>query len=80
MHHVLLKKCYFAATTVLAKQMFMIAFPPLTRDRKLTEDNVTEWLLRSRKVMGRYAEEVEKNTVTNIMAQNRNVHGAGGWW
>jgi hypothetical protein len=60
--------------------MFIAAFPPLARDKEFTEDNVEEWLLRSRKVMGRFAEEVEKNTVTNIMAQNRNVHGAGGWW
>lgn len=68
-------------SSVMAKQMFMAAFPPLCRDDKATEENVTAWLLRSRKVMSRYAEEAEKNTATHAMATaGWGIHGAGGWW
>jgi hypothetical protein len=49
-------------SSVLAKQMFMTAFPPLTRDKKVTEDNVEEWLHRSRIVMSHYVEAAERNT------------------
>lgn len=68
-------------SSVLAKQMFMTAFPPLTRDKKVTEDNVEEWLLRSRRVMSRYVEAAERNTTMNALAASPGgVHGAGGWW
>lgn len=68
-------------SSVLAKQMFMAAFPPLCRDERATEENITEWLLRSRKVMSRYVEEADKNTATHAMATaGWGIHGAGGWW
>ena len=61
--------------------MFMAAFPPLSRDKKATTENITEWLLKSRKVMSRYVEQEERNTTTHAFATSRwGVHGAGGWW
>ena len=68
-------------SSVLAKQMFMVAFPPLTRDKKFTEENVEQVLLRARKVMSRYAQEEERNTITHTLAASPwGLHGAGGWW
>lgn len=66
-------------TSVLVKQMFMASFPPLMRDKEFDDENVEEWLLRSRKVLSRYVCNEEKNSVTNTLASSPWMHGSG-WW
>mmetsp|Transcript_33746 Transcript_33746/g.81590 ORF Transcript_33746/g.81590 Transcript_33746/m.81590 type:complete len:699 (-) Transcript_33746:117-2213(-) len=66
-------------TSVLMKQMFMTSFPPLTRDSTISEENVEDFLLKSRTVLSRYAEQETKNTTTNTLAANPWMHGSG-WW
>ena len=64
-------------SSVLMKQMFISSFPPLSKDREFTEENVEGWLLRSRKVLSNHVELESKNTTTSILAQT--PHSAG-WW
>jgi len=66
-------------TSVLVKQMFMASFPPLMREKELNEENVEEYLLRSRRVMSRYVDQDVKNSTTKAYAANPWMH-AGGWW
>mmetsp|Transcript_16386 Transcript_16386/g.35420 ORF Transcript_16386/g.35420 Transcript_16386/m.35420 type:complete len:471 (-) Transcript_16386:150-1562(-) len=66
-------------TSILMKQMFMSSFPPLTKDKDFNEENVEDWLLRSRKVLNRHVEEETKNSVTKTLALSPWMHGAG-WW
>ena len=57
--------------------MFMTSFPPLTRNfDEFNEENVEEYLLNARKVVSRFVEDGQRNTVTKSLA---GVHG-GGWW
>ena len=63
--------------SVLMKQLFISSFPPLTRDRDFTEDNVMDYLLRSRKVLATHVEQENKNNTTNTLA----LHPySSGWW
>ena len=69
--------------SVLMKQMFVTAFPPLVDgpEPEVTEENIEEYLIRQRRVMNSYAEHSEKNSVFGTLAKNTGgVHGAGGWW
>lgn len=66
-------------SSVMIKQMFLSSFPPLTRDKEYSEENVEEVLLRSRKLLARYAEQEEKNTASKTLAASPWMH-ASGWW
>ncbi|KAL7537544.1 hypothetical protein ACHAXR_007899 [Thalassiosira sp. AJA248-18] len=64
-------------SSVMMKQMFMTSFPPLTRDKEVNEENVEEVLLKTRKVMARYAGTETKNSITSTLATHPY---ASGWW
>lgn len=66
-------------SSVMMKQMFMSSFPPLSKDEEITEDNVEELLLRTKKVLARYAEQETKSSVTKTLAASPFMH-ASGWW
>ena len=66
-------------TSVLLKQLFMSSFPPLGRDEEFTEDNVEEYLLKTRKVLSRHVEQEKKNAPTTMLSQSPFLHGSG-WW
>mmetsp|Transcript_1212 Transcript_1212/g.2317 ORF Transcript_1212/g.2317 Transcript_1212/m.2317 type:complete len:705 (-) Transcript_1212:1035-3149(-) len=66
-------------TSILMKQMFMSSFPPLMRDDEFTEENVKEYLLNSKKVLSRYAEQETKASVTKTLASSMAMHPSG-WW
>jgi len=59
--------------------MFMSSFPPLMRDDEFTEENVKEYLLNSKKVLSRYAEQETKASVTKTLASSMAMHPSG-WW
>lgn len=66
-------------TPILMKRMFMAAFPPVTRDKDYTEENVEDIMVRTRQVMARYAETDLKNSLSKTLAANPTFH-AHGWW
>ena len=67
-------------TSMFIKQMFMSSFPPLLKDtNEITEENVEQWLVKSRQLMSRYVEQEEAVTVTKTYASNMQFH-ASGWW
>lgn len=65
-------------TSVMMKQMFMASFPPLWEEG-VNEENLEPYLLKTRKVLARYAEQEEKNTASKTLAKSPFLH-ASGWW
>ena len=64
-------------TSIMMKQMFMLAFPPLQKDDDVTEDNVEELLLNTKKLLDRYSEMDNKNSTTRTLAH---MGHSTGWW
>ena len=64
-------------TSIMMKQMFMSAFPPITREKEVTEENVEAILLKEKQMFARYAELQKKRTTTKTLAVT--PHGTG-WW
>ena len=66
--------------SVLMKQMFVIAFPPLNDGPEVTEENVEEYLIRQRRVMNSYAEHKKKTSLLGTLATNTGGVHSHGWW
>lgn len=67
-------------TSVLMKQMLMIAFPPLINGPEVTEENVEEYLIRQRRLMDGYVEQKKKTALLgNLSMYPGEVHPKG-WW
>ena len=58
-------------TSMMIKLMFMSSFPPLTRAKEFTPENIEEWLVKGRKVMSRYAaHEPDKYSLTGVLGKS----------
>lgn len=66
--------------SVLMKQMFVIAFPPLNDGPEVTEENVEEYLIRQRRLMNSYAEHRKKTSLLGTLATNTGGVHSHGWW
>mmetsp|Transcript_28698 Transcript_28698/g.60344 ORF Transcript_28698/g.60344 Transcript_28698/m.60344 type:complete len:716 (+) Transcript_28698:93-2240(+) len=56
-------------SSVLLKQMFMIAFPSISRELEFTPNNIEERLVKAKRVMAKYVRETgeEPFTVTSVL-------------
>ena len=67
-------------TSVLMKQMLMVAFPPLINGPEVTEENLEEYLIRQRRLMNGYVEQKKKTALLgNLSMYPGEVHPKG-WW
>lgn len=66
--------------SLLMKQMFVIAFPPLNDGPEVTEENVEEYLIRQRRLMNSYAEHRKKTSLLGTLATNTGGVHSHGWW
>ena len=68
-------------TSVLMKQMFMVAFPPLIiNGPEVTEENVEGYLIRQRRLMNGYVEQKKKTALLGTFSKYPGEVHANGWW